>query len=78
MKILCIYAKNKGLGPCVGPIEKVWVAKRASQAWRGLEGLRNRLKASGEEPGVCGMHAKRAEVNGYLRGEAPVPPHRTP
>jgi hypothetical protein len=71
MKAICMYENNRGLGDCAGPIEKVRVANKRSPEWKGLEGLRERLVASSEEPGVCMAHERRAEDNGYLRGEAP-------
>jgi hypothetical protein len=78
MKTMCIYESNRGLGDCAGRIEKVRVTSKRSPVWKGLEGLKARLKESGEEPGVCGVHEKRAEENGYIRGEAPQPPRGKP
>lgn len=78
MKTMCIYERNRGLGDCAGRIEKVKVANKRSPEWKGLEGLKARLKESGEEPGVCGVHEKRAEANGYIRGEEPRPPRGKP
>jgi hypothetical protein len=78
MKPMCIYERNRGLGDCAGPIEKVKVANKRSPEWRGLEGLKVRLKESGEEPGVCGAHEKRAGANGYIREEEPRIPRRKP
>ncbi len=69
MKGMCIYEGNTGLGACEGPIEKVRVASKRSLEWKGLEALRERLAPSGEEPGVCKAHEKRAEENGYTLGE---------
>lgn len=78
MKTMCIYERNRGLGDCAGPIEKVKVANKRSSEWKGLEGLKARLEKSGEEPGVCGAHEKRAEANGYIREEEPRIPRRKP
>jgi hypothetical protein len=70
MKEMCIYERNRGLGDCAGRIEKVRVANKRSSEWRGLEGLKERLGKSGEVPGVCKAHEKRAEENGFiLEGE---------
>ena len=71
MKAICMYEGNRGLGDCAGPIEKIRVANKRSQEWKGLEGLKERLEESGEEPGVCMVHERRAQDNGYLLGEAP-------
>jgi hypothetical protein len=71
---ICIYKANRGLGPCEGPVSKVKAATRRTVAWKGLNGLAERLKPAGEEPGVCQAHQKRAEENGYLLDtEAPAP-----
>jgi hypothetical protein len=78
MKTMCIYERNRGLGDCAGPIEKVKVANKRSLGWKGLEGLKARLEKSGEVPGVCGVHEKRAEANGYIREEASPVPRRKP
>jgi hypothetical protein len=70
MKGMCIYEGNRGLGPCGGPVEKITVANKRTLEWKGLDGLKKRLEKSGEEPGVCRAHEKRAEENGYsLEGE---------
>ncbi len=68
MKGMCIYERNKGLGACAGPIEKVRVASKRRPEWKGLEALKERLATSGEEPGVCKAHEKRAEENGFTLG----------
>ncbi len=73
MKSICIYERNRGLGKCAGPIDPLRVENRRSSEWRGLEGLKARLKPSGEVPGVCAAHQERAAANGYLHGEAPLP-----
>jgi len=73
MKNMCIYERNQGLGKCAGPIETVRVENKRSPEWRGLEGLKARLKPTGEAPGVCAAHQERAAANGYLQGEAPQP-----
>ena len=73
MKSICIYESNRGLGDCAGPVEKVQVAQKRSAAWKGLEGLKARLEKTGEEPGVCKAHEKRAQENGYILGEATSP-----
>ena len=78
MKTMCIYERNRGLGDCAGPIEKVKAANKRSQEWRGLEGLKARLAKSGEQPGVCGVHEKRAEANGYIREAEPPIPRKKP
>jgi hypothetical protein len=70
MKSICIYERNRGLGDCAGPIEKLQVAQKRSAAWKGLEGLKARLEKSGEAPGVCNAHGMRAQENGYILGEA--------
>ena len=73
---VCIYKKNRGLGVCVGPVAKIKVACKTSQAWRGLRDLAERMKPTGEEPGVCKAHEKRGEENGYLldvQTAAPIP-----
>lgn len=75
MKEMCIYERNRGLGNCAGQIEKIRVANKRSSEWKGLEGLKERLQKSGEEPGVCKAHEKRAGENGYiLEGEARTTP----
>lgn len=74
MITMCIYKRNQGLGKCAGPIETVRVENKRSPEWRGLEGLKARLEATGEAPGVCAAHQERAAANGYLHGEAPPPP----
>lgn len=63
---ICIYERNRGLGACAGPVSKVKVASKRTLAWKGLNDLTERLKESGEEPGVCKAHEKRAGENGYL------------
>jgi hypothetical protein len=68
MKGICIYERNRGLGDCAGQIEKIRVANKRSHEWKGLEGLKERLQKSGEEPGVCKAHEKRAEENGFIPG----------
>ena len=78
MKGMCIYEKNTGLGECAGPIEKVKAAIKRSAEWKGLEGLKARLEKSGEEPGVCKAHEKRAEENGFVREEEPKAPGKKP
>ncbi len=71
---MCIYKTNRGLGACVGPVSKVRVASKRTAAWKGLNDLAERLKESGEEPGVCKSHEKRAGENGYLlASDAPAP-----
>jgi len=71
MKAICMYESNRGLGDCAGPIEKIRVANKRSPEWKGLEGLKERLEESREEPGVCMAHEQRAQDNGYLLGEVP-------
>ncbi len=66
MIIVCIYARNRGLGKCVGPVTKVKVARKQTTAWQGLHDLAERLKARDEEPGVCHAHEQRAGENGFL------------
>ncbi len=66
MIAVCIYKRNRGLGKCAGAVTKVKVARKTTMAWRGLHDLAERLKAVGEEPGVCQAHEKRAGENGYL------------
>ena len=66
MKAMCIYERNSGLGDCAGQIEKIQVANKRSSEWKGLEGLKERLKKTGEEPGVCKAHEKRAAENGFI------------
>ncbi len=78
MRIMCIYEHNTGLGNCAGSIEKVKVANKRSQEWRGLEGLKARLAKDGEAPGVCGVHEKRAEANGFIREEGSPIPQKKP
>ncbi len=71
---ICIYRNNRGLGACLGPVEKVKVANKRSAPWKGLNDLTERLKEEGEAPGVCKAHEKRAGENGYvLASEAPAP-----
>ncbi len=71
---MCIYKRNRGLGACEGPVAKLKVDSRRMIAWRGLNDLAERLKRTGEEPGVCKVHEKRARENGYLlASDAPVP-----
>jgi hypothetical protein len=71
---MCIYVGNRGLGVCAGPVSKVKVASKRTAAWKGLNDLTERLKETGEEPGVCRAHEKRAEENGYLLAlDAPAP-----
>ncbi len=78
MKEMCIYERNRGLGDCAGRIEKVRVANKRSSEWKGLEGLKERLQKSGEVPGVCKAHEKRAEENGYiLEGETRTTPGKS-
>ena len=77
---MCIYEGNRGLGACAGPVAKVKVANKRTTAWKGLQALAERLKETGEEPGVCKVHEQRAEENGYLLApevEAPAPRKRT-
>jgi hypothetical protein len=75
---MCIYAGNRGLGPCEGPISKITVASKRTAAWKGLQALAERLQATEEEPGVCEFHQARALENGYqLAKEAPTPRKRT-
>lgn len=66
MTEICIYEGNRGLGACEGPVSKVKVASKRTTAWKGLNDLTERLKTTGEEPGVCKAHEKRAGENGYL------------
>lgn len=63
---ICIYEGNRGLGACEGPVSKVKVASKRTSAWKGLNDLTERLKDTGEEPGVCKAHEKRAGENGYI------------
>ena len=63
---MCIYEGNRGLGPCEGPVVRLRAASKRTTAWKGLEALAERLKESGEVPGVCKVHEHRAEENGYL------------
>jgi hypothetical protein len=78
MRGMCIYERNRGLGDCAGPIEKIWVANKRSPEWKGLEGLKERLQKSGEEPGVCKAHEKRAAENGFiLEGETRTTPGKS-
>ncbi len=75
MKEMCIYESNRGLGECAGQIEKIRVANKRSPEWKGLEGLKERLQKSGEVPGVCKAHEKRAGENGFIpEGEARTTP----
>ncbi len=71
---ICIYQRNRGLGKCVGPVSRVKVARKQMPAWQGLQDLAERLKATGEEPGVCKAHEKRAGENGYLVDMETGPP----
>ena len=78
MKEMCIYERNRGLGNCAGQIEKIRVANKRSHEWKGLESLKERLQKSGEEPGVCKAHEKRAEENGFLlEGEIRTTPGKS-
>jgi hypothetical protein len=63
---ICIYEGNRGLGACEGPVSKVKVTSKRTPAWKGLNALTERLKDTGEEPGVCKAHEKRAGENGYV------------
>ncbi|OGB94367.1 MAG: hypothetical protein A2Z31_00200 [candidate division NC10 bacterium RBG_16_65_8] len=75
---MCIYEGNRGLGECVGPVSKVKVASKRTAAWKGLNDLTERLKETGEEPGVCNAHEKRAQQNGFLLAlDAPAPRRTT-
>jgi len=76
MIAVCIYQRNRGLGKCVGPVSRVKVASRQLTAWRGLHHLAERLKAAGEEPGVCQAHEQRAGENGYLLDVATAAPQK--
>ncbi len=70
---VCIYAQNRGLGPCEGSVAPIRVASPRTIAWTGLHALAERLQPSGEEPGVCQAHQSYAESKGYLIGrEAPT------
>jgi len=78
MKEMCIYERNRGLGDCAGQIEKIRVANKRSSEWKGLEGLKERLGKSGEVPGVCKAHEKRAGENGYiLEGQTRTTPGKS-
>ena len=78
MKERGIYERNRGLGNCAGQIEKIRVANKRSSEWKGLEGLKERLGKSGEVPGVCKAHEKRAGENGYiLEGQTRTTPGKS-
>jgi hypothetical protein len=74
---MCIYEGNRGLGVCVGSVSKVKVASKRTAAWKGLNDLTERLKETGEEPGVCEAHEKRAEQNGFLLASVAPAPRRS-
>jgi hypothetical protein len=78
MTSICIYAGNRGLGPCAGAVAKIKVASKRTNAWKGLEALAGRLQETKEEPGVCQFHELHGRENGYLLApaEAPAPRKR--
>ncbi len=70
---MCIYVGNRGLGACAGRVSKVMVASKRTAAWKGLMDLTERLKETGEVPGVCEAHEKRAGENGYILASDATP-----